>query len=183
MDILLPIFCLIVIIICIICLTAISKARKIQKNQIQEMKNNGASIVAAFNHFNGLPLAEGALCQVVSFPDKLIFKSGGIDFDLEKSRITDICIKSETEIQQQYVSSAGGAVAGAVMFGALGALIGGRAKKKTTRTITSYLIITYMKDEEVKYIAFDVLNQFNVANRFVKEFKDNNIQGQKTISL
>ncbi len=178
-----PIICLIIIIFCIVAISKGVKEGKKINDQKQELFNSGATILASFNHFNGLPIAEGALCQVVSFPDKLKFKSGGIDFDLEKNKITDICIKSEAEIQQQYVSSVGGAVGGAVLFGPIGAMIGGRAKKKTTKTITSYMIITYMKDEEVKYIAFDILNQSSIANRFVKEFKDNNIQGQKTISL
>ncbi len=53
--------------------------------------------------------------------DRYIFTSGTMNFELEKSKITDMCIKTDKEIQQQYVSSVGGAVGGAVLFGPLGA--------------------------------------------------------------
>lgn len=46
-----------------------------------------------------------------------------------------MCIKTDKEIQQQYVSSVGGAVGGAVLFGPLGAITGGRAKKKTVKEV------------------------------------------------
>ncbi|MEH2944892.1 hypothetical protein VSQ32_19130 [Lachnospiraceae bacterium KK002] len=58
-----------------------------------------------------------------------------MNFELEKSKITDMCIKTDKEIQQQYVSSVGGAVGGAVLFGPLGAITGGRAKKKTVKEV------------------------------------------------
>ena len=48
--------------------------------------------------------------------DRYIFTSGTMNFELEKSKITDMCIKTDKEIQQQYVS-----VGGAVLFGPLGA--------------------------------------------------------------
>lgn len=67
--------------------------------------------------------------------DRYIFTSGTMNFELEKSKITDMCIKTDKEIQQQYVSSVGGAVGGAVLFGPLGAITGGRAKKKTVKEV------------------------------------------------
>jgi len=165
---------LLFIIFCIKMIRVISKTAKKQKKQLNELKNAGMTVHAALNHINGLPIAENILCEIFSYPDKFEFKSGSMHFNLQKSKITDMTIKTDTEIQQQYVSSIGGAVGGAVLFGPIGAMIGGRAKSKKTRTVHSYLIITYMNDSEVKYIGFDVTNSLNIAYEFIKEFKETN---------
>lgn len=108
-----------------------------------------------------------------SYPDRLEFKAGTIEFKLSKNKISDMCITTDTEIQKQSVSSIGGAVAGAMFFGPLGAMIGGRVKKKTVITHTTYLIITYQSDSELKYIGFDIKNNPPSAIKLMKEFKQN----------
>ena len=102
---------------------------------------------------------------------------------MSKDKITDICIKTDTEIQKQLVSSVGGAVAGAMLFGTLGAIIGGRAKTKKVKTSTDYLIITYRSDEELKYIGFDTKNNPPSAVKLVNEFKQNNSSSGVQIEL
>lgn len=39
------------------------------------------------------------------------FEGSGIRYELSKDKITDIAVKTDVEIQKQYVSSAGGALA------------------------------------------------------------------------
>lgn len=86
-----------------------------------------------------------------------------------------MCIKTDTEIQQQYISSVGGAVGGAVLFGPLGAMIGGRAKKKTIKNeVHRYLIITY-QSPEIKYIGFEIGFNMAFANAYINEFKNKHI--------
>lgn len=135
-----------------------------QKRQNERMKT------CSMKHVNGLPIAENVNCTITSFPDSFEFSSGSMKFKLEKNKITDICIKTDEEIQQQYVSSVGGAVGGAVLFGPLGAMIGGRAKKKTIKEISHYLIITYMSDDEIKYMGFDIGLNMVFAKKVVKDF-------------
>ena len=95
-----------------------------------------------------------------------------------------MCAKSETEIQQQYVSSVGGAVGGAVLFGPLGAMIGGRAKKKTDTTTTYYMIITYKNAENnIAYIGFDISNCILPAHKLIDAFEKNNTKGSAHIEL
>ena len=60
------------------------------------------------------------------------------------------------EIQTQYVSSVGGAIAGGILLGPIGAALGGSAQKKKTKIVRQYLIFAYQADAEVKYIVFDV---------------------------
>lgn len=145
-------------------------------------KNNfeGIIIYTAFHHVNGLPIPENVLCEVFSYPDRIDFKSGTTEIKLPKEKITDISIKTDTEIQQQLVSSAGGAIAGAMLFGSLGAIIGGRVKTKKVKTTTNYLIITYKSENELKYIGFDIQNNPPSADKLVKEFqKSNSASGVK----
>lgn len=91
---------------------------------------------------------------------------------MTKNKVTDVSIKSETEINQQYVSSIGGAVAGSMLFGPLGAIIGGRSKKKNIRNTSIYLIFTYIKDNKVNYITFDANGKL-YCTKFVNEFNKN----------
>lgn len=127
-----------------------------------------------FRHINGLNIAENAQCEVLLYPSGYEFKSGAIKFNLPKSKVIDVTVKTDREIQQQYVSSIGSAVGGAVLFGPLGAIIGGRAKKKSIKTYSSYLIITYKDGESIKYIGFDVTNAPFKAKKFESEFKKTN---------
>lgn len=147
----------------------------------KEKKNfEGITIYTAFHHVNGLPIPENVLCEVFSYPDRIDFKSGTTEIKLPKEKITDISIKTDTEIQQQLVSSVGGAIAGAMLFGSLGAIIGGRVKTKKVKTTTNYLIITYKSENELKYIGFDIQNNPSSADKLVKEFqKSNSASGVK----
>ena len=57
------------------------------------------------------------------------------------------------------VSSAGGALAGGMLFGPLGAIVAGRTKVKKNRAVTNYLIFTYLADEGISYISFELTGQ------------------------
>lgn len=145
---------------------------------------DGLSVYTAFHHVNGLPVAENLLCEVFSYPDRIEFKAGTTNIKLAREKITDMCIKSDTEIQNQVVSSVGGAIAGGIMFGALGAAIGGRAKNKKVKTITQYLIISYTNNQgELVYIGFDTKNNPPSAEKLVKEFQEWNLNSGVQIEL
>lgn len=145
-----------------------------QSMQIQQTYNQpvqgSATISGNFLHFSGLPIAEKAECQLLSYYDHYDFLSGKMKFSLAKSKVMDVSCKTETEFHSQYVSSVGGAVAGAALFGPIGAMVGGRAKKKTNMTTRHYLIVTYMSNNEVKYIVLENTGILNKTNKFVIEF-------------
>ncbi len=144
----------------------------------------GVTVYTAFHHINGLPIAENLLCEVFSYPDRIEFKAGTTNIKLAREKITDMCLKFDTEIQNQAVSSVGGAIAGGVMFGTLGAIIGGRAKTKKVKNTTQYLIITYAGEQgELKYIGFDIKNNPPSAAKLVKEFRELNTNSGVQIEL
>lgn len=172
------------IIFCVRMFVVTSKAKKEGKKKMKNLKNQGLSVCAAFHHVNGLPLAENLLCEVFSYPDRIEFKAGTTNIKLAREKITDMCLKFDTEIQNQAVSSIGGAIAGGVMFGTLGAIIGGRAKNKKVKTTTQYLIITYTGEQgELKYIGFDIKNNPPSAAKLVKEFRELNTNSGVQIEL
>lgn len=69
----------------------------------------GVTVYTAFHHINGLPIAENLLCEVFSYPDRIEFKAGTTNIKLAREKITDMYLKFDTEIQNQAVSSVGGA--------------------------------------------------------------------------
>lgn len=60
-----------------------------------------------------------------------------------------------------------------MLFGPVGAMVGGRTKKKTDMIIRHYLIITYVTDNEVKNIVLENTGISNKTNKFVIEFNAN----------
>lgn len=125
-------------------------------------------------HQAGLPISQDCSCEIDYCDGKFVFKGSGNTFELGFEKITDLCVKTDKEIQTQYVSSIGGAVAGAVVFGPLGAIVGGRAKKKKSTQITYYFIFTYKKDNEISYISFEI-NSFDASKaiRWASDFNAN----------
>lgn len=149
-----------------------SKVKKKQKHEVAELKAKGLTMQITVNHVHGLPIAENLICKVYSYPDRLEFKSGTTSINLPRNKITDMCIKTDVEIQKQMISSAGGAVAGGLAFGPLGAIIGGRVKTKNIINATNYLIITYTDNSgKLAYIGFGVTGIVSYAEKLIKEFK------------
>ena len=164
-------FFLFVAIFSIFMAVKISKLKKIdkleKKNRINELD---AKEYGLFKHTIGLPLPENTMCQVYYCEDKIIVEGGGSVFNLAHSKVIDLNITSDIEIQKAYVSSAGGAVAGGLVFGPLGALVGGRAKQKKIKQVTNFLVFTYDKDGTPDYISFDTNNSYK-ALKMLNLFK------------
>ena len=94
-----------------------SKGKKEGKKKVKNMKEKGLTVHAFYKHTNGLPIALNVLCEICSYPDRFEFKAGNMNFNLDKSKINDICTKADTDIRKQYVSSVGSVVGGAFFWG------------------------------------------------------------------
>ncbi|WP_312340261.1 hypothetical protein [Anaerospora hongkongensis] len=122
----------------------------------EKMNSIGAINCICAKHMTGLPVAEGTECFVYLCSNMIVFERNETSFNLLIEKIKDIVIKTDTEIQKSHVSSIGRAVVGGVLFGPLGAIVGGRSKEKTSSIESKYLIFTYDKSGEIDYISFDV---------------------------
>jgi len=153
--------------------------QQLKKEKEKLQKHNETHV--KMKHILGLPLAENTECIVGFENDRFEFKGGGNSFTLNFNKITAINVLTDTEIQKQYISSVGGAVGGAVLLGPLGAMIGGRAKEKRTTTNTYYLNITYIKDDKITYMSFEIPVCYTSS---VKKWEQNFIPiEQKNIEL
>ncbi len=178
--------CGVLLVIFVFCMFMASNALKIKKNQkqrIKELESEGLICFLPAIHIYGLPLAEGVACENHVYGKKIDFCSGTTKVTLDARKITDMSIKSDIEIQQHYVSSVGGAVGGAMLFGPVGALIGGRTKKKTNMKTTLYMIITYKKNDTLDYLCFDVTSCSLDASILVESFRKKNLNRGVHIDL
>lgn len=142
-----------------------------KKVRAEAIAKTGASEAEVMEHIAGLPVPDGAFCVVLLCPDRYVFDRDGNQFNLAFEKVSDVVCKTETEIQNNYVSSVGGAIAGAALFGPVGAAIGGRAKKKTDRIVHKYLIFAYEKEEQTDFITFDCTN-CRKTQTFISAFKN-----------
>lgn len=136
-------------------------------------KENKRELSGRLQLIGGLSdLPQGSICKVFYNQNRIRFIASGQEFTLEANKMIDVSVMTPTEIQKQYISSVGGAIAGAVLLGPIGAIIGGSASKKTIRKTNRYLVISYRSDEEIKYIIFDVSTEMLLGNSIKNTYKN-----------
>ncbi len=133
-------------------------------------------------HIEGLSMAANVNCILIFQRTILTVSGNGIDFELPYSRIFGMQTLKDSDIQNHYVSSVGGAIGGAFLFGTAGAMIGGRTKKKTTVTNTYYYVISYERDSEIKNLVFKVQNP-STARSFTGAVKDQFMKKTDSVKL
>ena len=131
----------------------------------------------------GLDLAAGSICSAVCSPESISFSASGQTFTLSPEKLIDVSVMTPQEIQTQYVSSVGGAIAGGILLGPIGAALGGSAQKKKTKIIRQYLIFAYQADAEVKYIVFDVTSAPQNGKKISKVYAYLKKNENKKVSL
>lgn len=157
------------------------KAEKRIKKAVQKEKEQ-RTIRGA--HIAGLPLRENVLCTVYLNDDNIEITSSGNIFKINLDRVTDLTLKTESEISVQSVSSAGGAIAGAVLFGPVGALIGGRVKQKKDVQTRECFIITYIKqNNDIDYIGFYVTGNRFATQRLIRIFNEGREKTTNVVEL
>ena len=157
----------------------ISIGSKMRKEEKEKLIEKDCSFSISLPVLIGLSVPEDTMCNIYLCNDHYEFEANGITFSLKKEKITDISLKTNTEIQNQLVSSAGGAVAGAMLFGPLGAIIGGSIKEKKSKKITDCLIFTYIKDDNtIDYIAFNSTGYFFKIAKIIGEFNADKIRNE-----
>lgn len=153
--------------------TALKRAARwlSKSDKAKKEKQEKARHTLQVEHMAGLPLAQGSACTLTLSGDGASILSSGNTFLVAMNKITAMDVKTSVEIQKAYVSSIGGAIGGAALFGTLGAMVGGRAKEKTSKTTEYYFIVTYLKEGNIDYLSFK-LNEADVsrATKLSKEY-------------
>ena len=108
-------------------------------------------------HINGLPLPQGVVIDLFYCEDKIIFKKDNQEISISKDKITSI----ETVTGKDIDTS--GAVAGYLVFGLAGAVLGAS---------TVYMLITYESEGEQKGITLDTYMSGFAPGKIVNDFKN-----------
>jgi len=125
-------------------------------------------------------IIQGDTVTMTLTDEELVITNGIITRCIKHEDVLGAKTIDDVNVQQQYVSSIGGAVLGGALFGVAGAAVGGRAKKKEIKSVDTWLIITYKEDEQPKNIAVlttDLL-YFHIINKYTKP-----VQKTTTITL
>lgn len=110
-------------------------------------------------HLSGLPLPDGMYCRIIFEEDGLTIMTEDEyrkQFSLAYNKIVDFQLSFKKNEENTMVSNPGGAIAGALLFGAPGAMLGGKAKKKKVITVEHFLVITYKKDNAQENLHFQL---------------------------
>lgn len=117
-------------------------------------QNGMKQYIVPMEHTVGLPLKSGIMCFARFGDEGISIESSGVRFNISYEKISDMRVTTDVELQKHYVSDAGWAVAGNAALGPLGALLLGGVQERTDKIIRKYLVITYVKEEQVSHAAF-----------------------------
>ena len=143
-------------------------------------------------HAVGLPIAEGASCEIDMHPDKFVISSAGAVFELGKSKITGIERVTRKELTRVSKGSAGLAALGGLAFGAAGAVVGASdGKTKTLKRCERFAVFSYEGDEGLRTLVFgyeqsadQVGSGKQTLRKFIKDCEDGEgYKGVSTIEL
>lgn len=156
--------------------------QRIQRQADRQKLKERQSRMVLGEHMTGLPLAQGVVCSVLFNDDHVVISGSGHEFRLAYNKITDLQMVSNVEIQKSYVSSVGGAVGGALMFGTLGAMVGGRAKERTSNVTEYYFVITYNSNDEIEFISMHIADTLK-ANKVISRYRPRLSGAAKVVNL
>lgn len=170
---------LVIIVFCIYMAVMTSNAQNQRRDDAEQKKlQHSASAFAQLLLVSGLPLAEKTCCSLFVNEDKLIIEAENQTFQIDINRIIAAQPKTDLEIQQEVTSSAGKAIAGALIFGPVGAIIGARTKTKKHAVVSTYLIINYINQSgDTAVLAFES------ANSAILKALNDKIQGLRAGSV
>ncbi len=115
--------------------------------------------ICIMKHVNGLPLADHIDCNIILREDRFVFSFGGMHFELELSKIQDICIKTEAALRGQQDAFANGSSPQSI------------PENPDHTAEENYLIITYLSTE-VKCISFEIGTSMLSALIYLDKIKD-----------
>ncbi len=168
------------VIYCIYRLISFHKIKRITQDEIiNQFVLYNENIILSLNHTLGLPIPENTLCKIYVSPERYEIKADNQSFYLSRDKITAVDLKTEAEVQNSYLASAGNYLKS---YGPLGELIINRTGNSIASVDISYLIFTYTKENAIDYIAFNTTAILE-ALQLVEEFNTRHDRIPKEIYL
>ena len=142
-----------------------------EENIINKGKEYNAIYSGKFWHICGLSLAENSECILHLGEEKIVIESKSNIYNLHLNKILDMNIKDSKEVQ----NSISGAVGGALLFGPIGAFLGG-----TSTELHRFFIIIYRnKNNEEKCISFDMKDNLESLKHIYRYIENYNKHKEK----
>lgn len=165
---------------CIYRLISFHKIKRITQDEIiNQFVLNNENIILSLNHTLGLPIPENTLCKIYVSPERYEIKADNQSFYLSRDKITAVDLKTEAEVQNSYLASAGNYLKS---YGPLGEFVINRTGNSIASVDISYLIFTYTKENVIDYIAFNTTAILE-ALQLVEEYNTRHDRKPKEIYL
>ena len=94
-------------------------------------------------HISGLSVPNQTKCHVYLNRSSLVIECDHARFAIPEKHISEISLLDLSQVNKQYIDNASGAIAGCLMFGAIGALLMGGTKEITEVNERYFLNVTY----------------------------------------
>lgn len=143
------------------------KSKEKERKRQAEQRKIEPDKVYGLKYKSGLGFTEDDVCSVELKDNKFIITSSAASYNLSVEKLICVYVNTREEIQKQLISSVGGAIGGYMLFGALGAMVGGAVKEKEIKSDTKYFVFAYNKDDTAKYISFEItgeVDKIRIAN-------------------
>lgn len=154
-------------------IATVVKSSKVIIDQANTKEEYKADVAANFRHTSGLPIPAGIMVGVYCTKDRLIIKkdSQEITLSVEKLKSVDSVMGKDLQTQTE------GALAGGLLFGLSGAVIGALASS------TTYLAITYESGGDTKCILLDTVTAPGNAKKVASYYKETIQSKEQKIEL
>ena len=119
----------------------------------------------------GLPIPQSSDVSIKMTPGALTITGSGQEFEIDASKLTLVDLKSDVEMEKIIQQSAPGMIIGAVTFGVIGAMIGGRVKTKGKKGLVNHFLIINYQSDELKTIVIDATKDWYNAAALVDYFR------------
>lgn len=154
-------------------IATVVKSSKVIIDQANTKEEYNADVAANFRHTSGLPIPAGIMVGVYCTKDRLIIKKDTQEITLSANKLKSV----DSVIGRDLQSQADGALAGGLLFGLSGAVIGTLAGSST------YLVITYESSGEIKYIVLDTVTAPGNARKVADYYRETTAAKDQKIEL
>jgi len=118
-----------------------------------------------------LNIPEQTIMMAVGKKEELILTGVGQEFHISMDKILTIEKLTHSEVHHQMVSNTAGAIAGAMVGGALGAILLGTPSLEKYTVKGKLVILAYQSGSGVQYILFDGFRYLNTIQNMLRFFR------------
>lgn len=151
----------------------IFKGTKVAVQRASTAEEYKADISCGLKHVSGLPVPAGIMVELYCTKEKMIIKKDTQEITLSANKLKSV----DSVIGRDLQSQADGALAGGLLFGLSGAVLGALVGSST------YLVITYEGDGEIKHIILDTVTAPGNARKVADYYRETTAAKDQKIEL